>query len=117
MWRIVLLFALSLLFIAIDYKKRQNGKKTVIALLLLLFIFGVGFSGTILTRAIAPLFFIHLFALLASYLAFIYYLFKEHFLWYIFILPIITITIYIALNYLEGSRYEALNLITTKVLI
>jgi hypothetical protein len=107
MTKAILFFLLSVAFIFIDYRKNKNYKKSIRASIILLYIFAIGYSGGIATRAIAPLFFLHLLAVVASYLAFLYYLLKEKLLWYIFLVPLATIGIYIVLNFLDGSRYEA----------
>lgn len=106
MTKAILFFLLSVAFIFIDYRKNKNYKKSIIASIILLYIFAIGYSGGIATRAIAPLFFLHLLAVVVGYLAFLYYLLKEKLLWYIFFLPIVTIVLYITLNFLDGSRYE-----------
>lgn len=108
MWRLVLLFLISLALIALNYKREERLQKSFFLLLILLYIFTIGYSGAILTRAIAPLFFAHIIALVIGYLGFILYLWKDKLLWYLLLLPLLAITIYILLNFLDGSRYEAL---------
>ena len=109
MWRLILLFLISLALIALNYQKEKRFQKSFFAFLTLIYIFAIGYSGAILTRAIAPLFFAHIIALIMGYIGFILYLWKDRVLWYLFTLPLLPIAVYILLNYLDGSRYEALN--------
>ncbi len=113
MSKAILLFLLSVVFILLDFRKSRKYKKSFMAFILLTYILTIGYSGAIATRAIAPLFFIHLLAVIVSYIAFLYYLLREHLLWYIFLLPLATIGFYIALNFLDGSRYETSLLLNT----
>lgn len=112
MWRLLLLFILSVAFIALKYAKEKSLKKTLVAVVLLLYIFSIGYSAGILTRAVAPLFFAHIITLIAAYIGFILYLFKDRFLWYLLLLPILPLLFYILLNYIDGSRYEAIGFIS-----
>ena len=115
MSKIVIVAIITLALIALDYKRAQNIKKSLIATILFIYIASVGFSGFTLTRAIPPLFFTHILATSLAYLSLLYYIFKNRLYWQIAILPLITIAIYVALNFLEGSRYEALLNITNNL--
>ena len=108
MSRVVIIALITLALIALDYKKNRDIKKSIIATLISVYISAVGFSGFTLTRAVPPLFFTHIIATTLAYFALLYYIFKSKLYWQIAILPIITIGVYIGLNFLEGSRYEAM---------
>ncbi len=107
MLKLILIALLTLIFIGYDYKKSKNLKKSITALAVFIFILSVGFSGSILARAILPLLFAHIVATILAYMALIYYILKNRLYWQMVILPAITIAVYVALNFLEGSRYEA----------
>ncbi len=109
MWRLILLFLISLALIALNYQKEKRFQKSFFAFVTLIYIFAIGYSGAILTRAVAPLFFAHILTLIVGYVGFILYLWRDRVLWYFLFLPILPIAIYILLNYLDGSRYETLN--------
>jgi hypothetical protein len=106
MSKIIIVALMTFGIILLDYKKRKDIKKSIFATLIFAYIISIGFSGFTLTRAIPPLFFIHIIATILSYFSLLYYIFKDRLIWQITILPIVTIAIYIALNFIEGSRYE-----------
>ena len=106
MGKVVILALITIIFIAIDYKKNQNIKKSLLSTIIFIYIASVGFSGFTLTRAVPPLFFTHILATILAYFSLIYYIFKNKLYWQMTILPLFTIAIYVALNFIEGSRYE-----------
>ncbi len=106
MGRVIILTIITVAIIFLEYKKRKNLKKSIIAIVLFGYILMSGYSGYILTKVIAPLFFIHLLAILLCYIALIYYIIKDKLYWQIFLIPIFTIAGYFILNYIDGSRYE-----------
>ena len=108
MWRLVLLFLVSLMLIGVNYKKKKSLQKSLFALFLLIYIFSIGYSGAILTRAVPPLFFAHIIALVIGYIGFIFYLWRDKLLWYLLLVPLFPVAFYILLNYFDGSRYEVL---------
>ncbi len=107
MGRVVVLTLVTLLVIFLLYKRDENIKKALISIALFGYILTMGYSGYILTKSIRVIFFIHILSLIASYLALIYYIFKNRLYWKIFILPIVTMGSYFILNYIDGARYEA----------
>ena len=106
MTRVVLIALITLAIIAYDYKKNRDLQKSAIATLIAIYLASVGFAGFTLARAIPPLFFTHILATILAYFSLLYYIFKNKLYWQITILPLITIAIYVGLNFLEGSRYE-----------
>ena len=106
MSRVIILVLITLAIIFFQYKKEKNIKKSLIATALFVYLLVAGYSGYILMRAVPPLAFTHLIAIIAGYFAIFYYLFKNKLYTYIFIAPLVTIAIYFGLNFIEGSRYE-----------
>jgi len=104
--RVVLLTLLTLLFIFLDFKKRKDYKKSLIAVVIFITIIALGYSGFILIRGVPPLFLAHIILLIGSYLALLWYLLKGKLYPYIVASPIVTELLYIVLNFIEGSRYE-----------
>lgn len=115
MWRLVVLFAVFTTLIIINYKKEKNGTKTLLASLYLVLLFGIGYSGAILTRPLPPLFFGHIVALIAGLIGFAIYLLKGRALWYLLILPPLPLIATLILNYFDGSRYEAMKSFITSI--
>jgi len=106
--RVIVLSLITFAFIVIDYKKRANFKKSILAIVIYFAIIGMGYSGYILMRAVAPVMFIHFILLIGAYLALLWYLFRDKLYWQIIIAPIGTFILYFALDFIEGSRYETL---------
>jgi hypothetical protein len=107
MFKLIIIALLTLALIGYDYKKNQNLKKSLTAVAVFIFILSVGFSGFVLTRAVLPLFFMHIVTSILAYMALVYYILKNRLYWQMVILPAVTVAIYVALNFIEGSRYEA----------
>lgn len=108
MGRVVLLFILFVALIAFEYSRRKNLKKSLFSVAILLYLFGVGYSGTVLMRVVAPLYFVHLLFIIIGFAALLWYLWSSKLYWYLFVLPLATIALYVVLNLFDGSRYEAL---------
>ena len=106
MGRLVAFILLVLAFIAFDWYKKRENKKTVFALLLFSYLIGVSYSGAILTRPILPLFILHIIFIVVSYIGLFTYIVKRRFLWYLFLLPLLSIALTFGINYMEGSRFE-----------
>jgi len=102
---------LSLGAILLDYKREKDIKKSLFAIGLLFYLFSIGYSGAVLMRAIPPLFFVHIMGIIIGYFGFIFYLWRDKFLWYLLLSPLVPIIFYIILNFLDGSRYEALRML------
>jgi len=105
-FRLIVLSLFTLLLIFLDYKKRKNIKKSIFAVVAFGAILSCGYVGFILMRAVAPIFFIHILFVIASYFALIWYLIRDKLYIYIILLPLATIAIYVILNFVDGSRYE-----------
>ena len=104
--RVVILSLVTFLFIFLDYKKRKNIKKSLLAIFIFIFILCAAYMGWILMRIVAPIFVIHMLFIIAAYLALLWYLLRDKLYYYIVALPLLTIAIYFLLNYIDGSRYE-----------
>jgi len=76
------------------YKKDKDISKFLIGLLLLGMVVSLGVIGNIM-RSTAVLFLMHLVAVVAAYGATLYYMIRGKVVWYILILPIITMIIYL----------------------
>ena len=76
------------------YKRDKDISKFLIALLILGVVVSFGVVGNIM-RSTAVLFLMHLVAVLSAYIATLYYIFRGRFVWYILMLPIITMSIYL----------------------
>ncbi len=106
MGRLYLLILLTLGAVALEYYLRRDWKKSLRALASLLLLISWIILGMTM-RTIIPLYLIHLTLIAFGYFALILYLFKGRYIWWAFFLPAISLLIFIGMNFLEGSRYEA----------
>ncbi len=107
MGRLIVFIFLTFAFIAFDWYKKKDNKKSLFAILLFFYLIGLGYSGAILTRPILPLFIVHIVFVIISYIGLFIYLLKRKFLWYLFALPLLSFLLAFGLNYLDGSRFES----------
>ena len=76
------------------YKRDGDGTKLFLSLLILGAVVSLGVVGNIM-RSTAVLFLMHLVAVLSAYMATLYYMVRGRFVWYIVMLPIVTMMIYL----------------------
>ena len=105
MGRAVLFVLLTLGLIALEWYRRRDWRRSLIALGTFLFLSSLAMMGLTM-RAVIPLFLMHLVLLALGWLALLYYLYRGRYLWWVFLLPVMTLLLFLGLNFLEGSRYE-----------
>ncbi len=105
MTRLVLIVLLTLGAVALDWYWRRDWKKSLLALGTVILLIAFAITGMTL-RPILPLFLGHVVLLVVAWLGLLYYLWKGRFLWWIVLLPALTLLLFVVLNFLEGSRYE-----------
>ena len=102
---IVLVILVTLLLIFLKYKRDKNVKKLLISLAT----FGMILSLAVLsnlTRQVMPLFLAHIVLLIFSWLALIWYVFKEKYYWWILFSPLVTLALFLLLEFVTGSGHE-----------
>ncbi len=105
MGRIVALVLITLGLIALDWYRRRDNRKTLLAGATLVLLASYLIAGTVL-RAILPLYLAHLVLVAVAWIGLLYYLLRGRYVWWIFLLPAATLALLVVLNFLEGSRYE-----------
>ena len=103
--KIILWLAATLLLIGWEYYHHRDIRKTLLASGTFVWIASMATIG-ITMRPILPLFAAHYLLILLSWGALIYYLLRGKYLWWVFLLPVVTVLAFLGLNFLEGSRYE-----------
>lgn len=89
-----------------QYSRNKNLKKLFISLATFIAILSLGFMGAI-TRQVMPIFLAHVvLVLLAWGSLFVYFIRDKYYAWVIFS-PVITIGIFLALEFFTGSGHEA----------
>ena len=103
--RLVLFITVTLLLIAFDWYRHKEWRKSVLATVCFVWLLCLAFAGFVM-RPILPLFVLHIVFVLAGWLALMWYLFKGRFIWWVFMLPVLSMALFVLLNFMEGSRYE-----------
>jgi len=95
----------TIAFIFIQWKRSKNNKRAIIALTTFAFIITVSVMGGI-TRSVIPIFIAHVILIMTSWGSLIWYLLKDKYYWYFIFSPIVTILLFLALEYFTGSGNE-----------
>ena len=98
---------LSILFaigaIIIMYKRERNLKKMLFSSTLLVGLISLGVVGNVM-RSLMPLFMTHLIALIFAYGGLLIYILKDRIYWYLYLFPVLTISIYVLLAWI-GNKH------------
>ncbi|WP_456392821.1 hypothetical protein [Nitratifractor sp.] len=105
MSRLILWIVLTLGLIALEYFRRREWRRSLVALGTFAWIVGLGFAGMTM-RAVLPFFALHIVLLILAWGALVYYLYARRYLWWAFLLPLASLGLFVLFNFLEGSRYE-----------
>lgn len=102
---IILFVILSFVSAVWQYTRTKNTKKLLIVLISFGFVISTAIAGN-LTRSILPIYYAHWILVLAAWFGVIYYIAKDRYYWWIIASPLLSITLFVILEYLIGSRYE-----------
>lgn len=102
---IILAIIATLAIIFFQYSRNKDLKKLFIALGSFLIIVSLGIMGN-LTRQIIPLFMAHIILIVVSWGGLIVYLVRDKYYWWIIFSPVVTIGLFLVLEFLTGSGHE-----------
>ncbi len=102
--KIIFWLIATVLFIGWDYYRHGDLRKSLIASGVMIYIASMATVG-ITMRPILPLFAVHYLVILASWVALIYYVWRGSMLWWVLLLPLLSVAAFVGLNFIEGSRY------------
>lgn len=102
---IVLVILLTLAIMFFQYNRNKDLKKLLISLLTFGVLISLGVVGN-MTRPVMPIFLAHIILLLIAWGGLIWYIFKDRYYWWILFSPIITIGLFLVLEFLAGSGNE-----------
>ena len=103
--KIVIIMLISVIMVLTDFKRKRDRQKAIKASLLFVYTFSILYAGMI-TRAVPPLFALHLLLVLICWGVTALYIIKDKLYIWIYALPILNIILLFILNFLEGARYE-----------
>ncbi len=103
--KIIVWLVLTIILIGWDFYRHRDIGKTFTAFGTFVWISSMAVIG-ITMRPVLPIFAAHYILILISWAALVYYLWRGKYYWWIFALPVLTVLVFIGLDFLEGSRYE-----------
>ena len=104
---IVLVIVVTLGIIFFQYSRTKNLKKLLLSLGSFAVICSLGVVGG-LTRPIPPLFIAHLVLIVFAWGALFYYMVKERYYWWMILSPVVTIVLFLVMEYFAGSGHEGI---------
>lgn len=87
------------------YNKDKNLKKLLITLITFAAIITLAIVGN-LTRPVMPLYLTHMILVIVAWGTALVYVFKEKYYWWIIFSPVVTIGLFLLLEFLGGSSHE-----------
>lgn len=102
---IVLAMVLTLGIIFLKYSKDMEIKKLLLSLVTFGLIIAFVVVGN-LTRSVIPIFIAHISLLIAAWGGLIVYVFKQRYYWWLIFSPVVTIGLFLVLEFLTGSAHE-----------
>jgi len=103
--RIVIAVLVTLGIFFYKYKKDKDIKKLIIALISFVAIISLAVVGN-LTRPVIPIFAAHIILIIISWGAVVYYQWSGKYYWWIIFSPVVTIALFLGLEYLTGSGHD-----------
>jgi predicted membrane channel-forming protein YqfA (hemolysin III family) len=98
---LAILFAIGV--IVLMYKRENDVQKMAFSFFILLAIIGFAVIGNVM-RSVMPLFLAHIIALIIAYGGLIYYVFKDKTQWILWLLPLATLVLYLAVAWI-GNKH------------
>jgi len=105
---LLILFMVGSVFYAFwQYSKSKDIKKLLVVLASFAFVIALGIAGN-LTRGIMPIFYLHWILEILAWFGVIYYMLSGRYYWWVIASPLLTIGLFVILEYTNGSRHEAI---------
>jgi len=97
----------TLAIIIFNYTKDKNLKKLLFSLMTFGMIASLAVVGN-LTRPVIPIYITHMILVILAWGGLVIYVFSRKYYWWLIFSPVVTIGLFLLLEYLEGSRHGIL---------
>ena len=97
----------TLAIIIFKYTKDKNLKKLLFSLMTFAMIASLAVVGN-LTRPVIPIYITHMILVILAWGGLVIYVFSRKYYWWLIFSPVVTIGLFLLLEYLEGSRHGIL---------
>jgi hypothetical protein len=104
---IILVILVTLVIIFFKYSREKDLKKFLFSLATFGIIVSLAVVGN-LTRPVIPIYIAHVILVILAWGALVMYVFKRQYYWWLIFSPVVTIGLFLLLEYLEGSRHGIL---------
>ena len=104
---IILAILATVAILFFQYSRNKNLKKLLIALATFGAIISLAVVGN-LTRQVFPIFIAHIILIIIAWGGLLVYMFKDRYYWWILFSPVVTIGLFLLLEFLTGSGHELL---------
>jgi len=102
---IVLAILITLGSIFFQFKRNKDMKKLLISLATFIAILSLAFMGAI-TRQVMPIFLAHIVLVIISWGTLFVYMIRDRYYWWVIFSPVLTIGIFLALEFFTGSSHD-----------
>lgn len=100
---LAILATLAIIFFL--YSRNKDLKKLFIALVTFALIISLAVVGN-MTRQVIPIYMAHIILIVLSWGGLLVYLLRDKYYWWIIFSPVITIVLFLVLEFLTGSKHE-----------
>jgi len=104
---IILAILATIGIIFFKYSREKDLKKLLFSLVTFAVIVSLAVVGN-LTRPVIPIYIAHMILVILAWGALVTYVFKRKYYWWLIFSPVVTIGLFLLLEYLEGSRHGIL---------
>jgi len=104
---IILAILITVAILFFQYSRNKNLKKLLIALATFGAIISLAVVGN-LTRQVFPIFIAHIILIIVAWGGLLMYIFSDKYYWWILFSPVVTIGLFLLLEFLTGSGHEIL---------
>jgi len=104
---IILVILATIAFIFFKYSREKDLKKLLFSLLTFAVIVSLAVVGN-LTRPVIPIYIAHMILVIIAWGGLVMYVFSRKYYWWLILSPVVTIGLFLLLEYLEGSRHGIL---------